>query len=357
MARPKKPQSPPNGAAVLWGEELQFWRSQAGLTQGQLAARIPCDQSWISGLENGKAVATAAIATQIDGALGTGGVLLRSLKYVVREATSGFYPDWFKQYVALEAQAVTLHEWYPMSMPGLLQTELYMRHQLALWGHSPERVNELTEARLSRQELLRGTTPLRVLAVLHESVLHNQVGGPKVMAHQLAHLLRMTCLPSVTVQVVPAQAPLLTWLDSTVALVGMPDGETWSYAEALDRGWVTKEPAAVQGTVARYDRVRASALSAHESREVIRRAMGELVNMTPAIDLSKVSVFKSSYSGGNAGCVGTTRDLVSAGLAPVVDTTLGLASPVLPFTTAAFASFVAAVKAGEFPAGEKYVTA
>ncbi|MBC3843924.1 DUF397 domain-containing protein [Streptacidiphilus sp. 4-A2] len=78
--------------------------------------------------------------------------------------------------------------------------------------------------------------------------------------------------------------------------------------------------------------------------------MGALINVTtPAIDLSKIDIFKSSYSGGENGCVGTSRDLLSVGLAPVVDTTLGLDSPVLPFTTAAFSSFVEAVKAGEFP--------
>jgi len=75
--------------------------------------------------------------------------------------------------------------------------------------------------------------------------------------------------------------------------------------------------------------------------------------MTPAsaINLSDLSIFKSSYSGGQSGCVGTTRDLLSVGLAPIVDTTLGLDSPVLPFTSDAFAAFVQAVKAGEFPTG------
>ncbi|QMU74029.1 DUF397 domain-containing protein [Streptacidiphilus sp. P02-A3a] len=80
--------------------------------------------------------------------------------------------------------------------------------------------------------------------------------------------------------------------------------------------------------------------------------------MNPTFELSEINIFKSSYSGGNDGCVGTSRDLLSVGIAPVVDTTLGDRSPVLPFSTAAFASFVAAVKAGDpaFAFGEQYVT-
>ena len=69
--------------------------------------------------------------------------------------------------------------------------------------------------------------------------------------------------------------------------------------------------------------------------------------------MSNAHIFKSSYSGGGNGCVGTTRDFLSRGLAPVVDTKLGASSPVLPFTTEAFAAFVAAVKAGEFPPPER----
>ena len=78
--------------------------------------------------------------------------------------------------------------------------------------------------------------------------------------------------------------------------------------------------------------------------------------MSKSIEPSSISIFKSTYSNGGNGCVGTSRDLVADGIAPVVDTTLGAASPVLAFTTAAFAAFVGAVKAGEFVEGEQYVT-
>ena len=68
------------------------------------------------------------------------------------------------------------------------------------------------------------------------------------------------------------------------------------------------------------------------------------------IDYSDLRVFKSSYSAdANGGCVGASRTHLAQGVVPVVDTTLGADSPILPFSTEAFAAFVNAVKAGEFP--------
>ncbi len=348
---------PVSNAAAVWGRELLRWRTEAGMTQTQLAAAVPCNQSVISELERGLAIPTSRIARRLDEILGTGGILERDIEYVSQEVST-FHPNWFQRYVRLEARARTLHEWYPYGIPGLLQTEEYMREQITRWGHSPKRVNELVEARLARQERLYGECALRLTVVLDEAVLLRQVGEVYVMINQLGHLIQMSQRPNITVQVVPLGQRLLTTLNSTVALLGMPDGQTWFYTEGLDLGRITKDRSQVADHAARYDLVRASAFSVRESRDVIRRTIGKLVNVNPTFELSEMNIFKSSYSGGNDGCVGTSHDLLSVGIAPVVDTTLGDRSPVLPFTPAAFASFVAAVKAGDpaFAFGEQYVT-
>ena len=233
-----------------------------------------------------------------------------------------------------------------------------MRAQFIAWGHPPARVEELTEARLSRQELLFGVDPLLVHSVINEAVFDRQLGEPEMMRAQLAHLVRLSMRRNVTVQVFPSGTPLPTLLDSTVVLLTLPDGQSYFYGEALDRGWTTSEVPEVREIRARYDRLRASALPERESRNLIRSKIGDVVTMTSAINPSNLATFKSSYSGGQSGCVGTSRDLLAVGIAPVVDTALGAASPVLPFTTAAFASFVDAVKRSDpaFAFGERYVT-
>jgi len=296
---------PVSNAAAVWGRELLRWRTEAGMTQTQLAAAVPCNQSVISELERGLAFATDRIAKRLDDILGTGGILERNLEYV-RQEVNNFYPNWFQRYIRLEARALTMQAWHTFEVPGMLQIEEYARAKIALWGHPPERVDEMTEDRLFRQArmFVDGEGALRFSVVLDESALRRPVGGVQVMAKQLRHLLEMSRRPNVIVQVVPLGRPMLTTLNSTVVLLGMPDGRSWYYTEALDQGRLTNDRSQVAAYVTRYDRVRASALPVEESRDLIHRVIGELVNANPILDLSEISIFKSSYSGGDADCVG-----------------------------------------------------
>ncbi len=372
MARRKPEQDAGRRPSELWGEELRAWRRAAGLTQAQLAAAIHCDQSWISDLERGTKAAGPQVAVQLDEVLHTGGVLLRALEYQRREITD-YHPDWFRFYAGLEGKAVQMGEWNPYWLSGMLQTEPVMRDHFERWGNSPTRVDELTEVRLQRQERLFGSDPVELLVVIDESVLRRIASNPLLGPGQLTHLLRISRRPNVTVQILPlgpaypvAPAHLMTFLE-------LPGGTRWFYTEGLDRGFCTDEKAEVRKQARCYDQIRSLSLPVAESRTLIHRAMGESVNMRSPISVGHVpcvsplksiayadlTVFKSSYSaGGNGGCVGASRTHLGSGLVPVVDTTLGASSPILPFTTAAFASFVDAIKSHDpaFAFGEQYVT-
>lgn len=74
--------------------------------------------------------------------------------------------------------------------------------------------------------------------------------------------------------------------------------------------------------------------------------------MSTVPDLSHVEWVKSSYSGGDEGnCVEYAPGLaVVAGVVPVRDSK-DPAGPALVFSVDAWASFTAAVRRGEFPAG------
>ena len=58
------------------------------------------------------------------------------------------------------------------------------------------------ELRRARQGRLRDGDPPRYRALVNEAVLHRMVGGPAVMADQLAHLAEMAALPHVSLRVV-----------------------------------------------------------------------------------------------------------------------------------------------------------
>ena len=100
-------------------------------------------------------------------------------------------------------------------MPGLLQTEAYVRviHERAHQGMSAEEVNSLVAVRMNRQEVLRRqNSRLKLTAIINEAVLRRPVGGPEVMRGQLSHIIDVaTELPNVRVQVDAVQLWRALW--------------------------------------------------------------------------------------------------------------------------------------------------
>jgi len=66
-------------------------------------------------------------------------------------------------------------------------------------------LDTLVKVRLARQDVLR-SNGLRLEVVLDEAVLRRSVGGPQVMADQLARLLETARLGQVRLQVLPFSA-------------------------------------------------------------------------------------------------------------------------------------------------------
>ncbi len=115
-------------------------------------------------------------------------------------------PDWFETYVGLE-QATSLIRTYELQfVPGLFQTEDYARAVTVLGHRSApgEEIERRVSLRLQRQQILaRPDATPRVWAVIDESALRRPLGGRDVMRAQLTHLIELTELPQVTLQVMP----------------------------------------------------------------------------------------------------------------------------------------------------------
>jgi transcriptional regulator with XRE-family HTH domain len=121
------------------------------------------------------------------------------------------YADGFtEEYIALigmEAEASAEWGWHLDVVPGLLQTEPYIRATVdqmsALEPTPPSKIDRSVAVRLRRQQLLYRDPPLEYSVVLDESVLRRQVGDALVMRGQLAHLVEAAALPNVALRVIP----------------------------------------------------------------------------------------------------------------------------------------------------------
>jgi hypothetical protein len=133
---------------------------------------------------------------------------------LAREATD---KGWWEEYadavseeylalIGLEAEATSELSWRLDVIPGLLQTEKYARSvntqfQNALGPTPPSKIERSVQVRLRRQQRLTGDPPLEHAVVLDEAVLRRRAAEVAVMREQLAHLVEVAQLPSVTLRV------------------------------------------------------------------------------------------------------------------------------------------------------------
>jgi transcriptional regulator with XRE-family HTH domain len=118
---------------------------------------------------------------------------------------SDILPGWFEVYIGLEEAASRIRSYEVQFVPGLLQTEDYAR-AVTLLGHPDAPGHEVERRvglRMRRQSLLTGEEAPHFWAVVDEAVLRRPLGGVRVMREQLRHLIEMTELPNVTLQMVP----------------------------------------------------------------------------------------------------------------------------------------------------------
>lgn len=257
--------------AAVFGEVLKHYREAHVLTQEDLARRIPCDRSQVARVEAGARVPQDTFAKTCDELLDTGGVLLR-LWSRIDWYPQVEHPDWFRRRAEMDAVAVALREYQERVVPGLLQTEDYVRALFSRRRRSVDEVEERVRARLSRQQrFLEADGPFYAV-VLDESCLRNLVGSAAVMRDQGAHLLRVGRRPNIHIQVAPSDLAFVR-PSGSMSLITLPDGHQWVYSESLDRGHFNDDPAVYERHSQTYDVLRADAPSARESAALISDVM------------------------------------------------------------------------------------
>jgi transcriptional regulator with XRE-family HTH domain len=130
-------------------------------------------------------------------------------------------PGWWTSYddeviegldahLAYEVDAAVARVYTIPFLPVHLQTLDYARAVYRDMEHRSEpEIRQLLAVRLRRQDALRnreGLEPLRLVAVTHESSLHQLVGSPDIMREQLDELVERSTDPNVTLRVLPFTA-------------------------------------------------------------------------------------------------------------------------------------------------------
>ena len=176
-------------------------------------------------------------------------------------------------YISFEAEARAEHNYESLFIPGLLQTPEYSRamSQGVLPAATEPEIDERVQARIERQKLLDGSEPLQLWAVVDDAAVRRVVGGRKVMAAQLDHVLAMMKRPNVTVQVIPFDAGAHPGMPGSFIFLEFRDeGDpelVYVDAQAGDMFLESEDDLRRYRTM--FDHLRASALSSARSADLI----------------------------------------------------------------------------------------
>ncbi|GAB2892879.1 transcriptional regulator WhiJ [Streptomyces mayteni] len=269
------------------GTELRRMRERAGLTLRQAAKGLGMDPTRISHAEAGRVgIAPERLRSMAAHYDCVDQRFIDGLVAMTGERTRGWWEEYRDRLgqsaldlAELEHHAHSLHTHQAAYVPGLLQTEDYMRGVLsyAVPEPAPETLEAAISFRLRRRDVLDRGPGFSLLAVTHEAALRTRVTDRKVAREQLLFLLAQSERPNVTVRVIPFDTDhfggaghsilhvrgSVARLD-TVVIDAMP-GAVWLDAEAQ----LAKYRASM-------DKVTRSALSPSASRDLVQRLAHEL---------------------------------------------------------------------------------
>ena len=263
---------------------LRRLREAAGLSLEEAAPQLDWSASKLSRIETAEqGVDVHGVRSMLD-LYNVGGPEWGELIELTREARKK--NEWLvygisnRGYPRLEMDATVVHNYQLAYIPGLLQTEDYMR---VLFRSSPQRltdaeVDQEVKARLFRQRRLTTEPALELVTVVDESVLCRAVGGVEVMRAQLQQILTRAALPSVCLQVLPFALGVHAGLNGsfTVLNFGDPDEPEIAYVEHTAKTLHLEKEGDVRACKLAFDQRQSQARSPHDSAAFIERLAADL---------------------------------------------------------------------------------
>jgi transcriptional regulator with XRE-family HTH domain len=198
--------------------ELRRMREDAGFGQAEVVKKLDWSLSKLIRIENGSVGVSVTDARALLSLYGAPVEVRGDLIDLARSSRErrwwSHYRDvlapQYQEFVGFEADATCLRQFHPTMVPGLLQTEAYMRAIFAALALSPLSTSQsqsLIEVRRRRQaEVLGGQHPPEYVVVIDEGALRRPVGGVDAMRGQLRYLVDAQLAGTASVGVLPFSA-------------------------------------------------------------------------------------------------------------------------------------------------------
>ncbi|MFI6983819.1 helix-turn-helix domain-containing protein [Embleya sp. NPDC050154] len=262
-------------------------RLAAGLDQADVAARLECDDSKVSRIETGRSGVRPSDLRMMLDLYGVDDP--NEVEQMVKAARESRRRGWWVQYslgktfasfVSLEEEATAIRVFETQFVPGLLQTEGYTRaiYKVSERVTDPAQVDALVRVRQQRQvNVWREGRTVELWFVIGEAALRHAIGDASVRIEQLRHLIELSDLQHLEIQVLPLVSSLYAAIEGPFNLLSFQAGEPdVAYEDTSTSGLFVEDPADVANFDRAFRRITAGALPPSESRELIEKIAKDL---------------------------------------------------------------------------------
>lgn len=259
-----------------FGALLRFYRERAGITQEALGTHVQYSKSQVAMVERGERAPRGRLVELADQFLGTQGALTLLAE---KEFGESRLRPWTEDYLAEEQKAASLLSYQNHVIPGLLQTRAYAN---AVFGcnYCPalddEEIEKRVAIRVERQRIFQRKPPAILGFIVEQSVLTRPLGGAAVLKEQLLHMLNISQLRDVQLQVMPHNRQTHAGLMGAMILLETAERRQLAYIEGHKGGYFVSEQPDLGNLVGKYGILRAHALSPEDSSALIEEAARNL---------------------------------------------------------------------------------
>lgn len=266
----------PSDSLRTWGAVQQALREHAGYSRAEFADLVRFSKHTVESVELGRRMPDESFVERAEDATGNTGALRKAARYLTRGEAG--LAAWFRRWAKLEKVAVSLCTYECRLVPGLLQSEGYMR---ALCENdipplSDDALEATVQARLERQRLLAERPNTAFDFIVEEAVFNRRLGGLDVTRDLVDHVLGVVAPRNVTLQIMPANAEYHACMAGPIQLLETADGSWRGYSEGQENGRLIADPKQVSRLHMRYARLRSQALSPKDSVGLLERIRGAL---------------------------------------------------------------------------------
>jgi hypothetical protein len=252
------------------GDELRRIREKQtkynGVAMGDF---LGWDQSKVSNVENGKARASEIDIVQYLTVCGKDREFVEGFLSRYRNAFDTYFvqvPQNLRTMALAEASASKITSYSMVSIPGLLQTEDYVRAHCAQTGNvADEDVEALIRFRMERQAILRRHDRPECTFFVHEFALRMKVGSDEVMEEQYRRLLFRTHV----LRIVPESSGLVGALPATYILWQYEKLAPVAFTESALAKVFVQDPGVIKHCKDTFEQLDGVALSEGQSRSLL----------------------------------------------------------------------------------------